>query len=66
MYTKITQAFLQVKANQWMFQAKGQDGSMYEYSTGQSPQFKNEQTMFQSLKSLVSDGFIKSDYWRLV
>jgi len=66
MYTKITQAFLQTKANHWMFRAKGQDGSTYEYYTGQSLQHKDKTSMFKMLKSLISDGFIKSDYWRLV
>ena len=49
-----------------MFRAEGQDGSMYEYSTGQEVHSKDEKTMFRYLKEAISDGFIKSDYWRLV
>jgi hypothetical protein len=66
MYTKITQAFLQVKSNQWLFRARGQDGSTYEYNTGCGIEMKDERTMFKSLQDLISDGFIKADYWRLV
>jgi len=66
MYTKITQAFLAVKSNQWFFRARGQDGSTYEYNTGYGIDTKDKRTMFTGLKALVSDGFIKADYWRLV
>ncbi len=66
MYTKIIQAFLEVKSNQWYFRARGQDGSNYEYNTGCGIKNKDEKTMFTGLKSLISDGFIKRDYWRLV
>ena len=66
MYTKIAQAFLEVKSNLWFFRAQGQDGSNYEYSTGCGIDKKDERTMFKGMRSLISDGFIKSDYWRLV
>ncbi len=66
MYKKITKAFLEVKSNQWLFRARGQDGSMYEFNTGLGIEMKDERTMFKRLKESVSDGFIKADYWSLV
>ncbi len=49
-----------------MFRAEGQDGSTYEYSTSQAVHSKDKRTMFKHLKEVISGGFIKSDYWRLV
>lgn len=68
MYTKITLSSLlqDTKANTWFFLAHGRDGSIYSYNTFSSVHTNDKQTMFSHLKGLVKDGFINTDYWRLL
>ena len=68
MQTKITLTSLlqDSKADTWFFLAHGRDGSIYTYNTFSSTTKMDKQTMFSRLKGLVKDGFINTDYWRLV
>jgi len=68
MYTKIslTSLLKDTKANTWLFLAHGRDGSVYSYNTFSSTKTMDRKKMFSRLKGLVKDGFINTDYWRLL
>jgi len=68
MYTKIENTSIEtdLKAKTWLFIASGRDGSLYAFNTFVSTAKASKAKMYKNLKSLVKDGFINTDYWRLV
>jgi len=66
MYTKILNTSLKSDSNTWLFFAKGRDGSTYKFDTHTLVSKGSKSKMFLKLRALVRDGFINTDYWRLV
>lgn len=68
MYTKVilTSLLEDTKADMWCFLAHGRDGSIYQYNTFSPISKIDKLTMFTRLQGLVKDGFINTNYWRLV
>jgi len=68
MYMKIIDSSLHtdLKAKTWFFIAHGYDGSVYSYNTCATIKETDPKTMLSKLKSVVKDGLINTDYWRLV